>query len=144
MSVRFECPTCKTSYDVDDDLAGKMIMCRGCQKRGQVRAAGASSKAATTTATTAAPATATSVAKPNLIQATTTRRESMAMWVYGLLAVGSITTGAVLARTRVLRNISWGADEEPPDTRRRKGPRTSGPPGGPPPGGPPPAGKKGP
>jgi hypothetical protein len=148
MPVRFVCPTCKTSYDVDDELAGKMIMCRGCQKRGKVQAAGVSTP--TATATTTAPATATttatatSLARTALAQSTPSRREAMSSWwVYGLLAVGSITTGAVLARTKVLRNISFGSEEEQ-DQGRRRGPRSGNPPpGGPPPGGPPPAGTKG-
>jgi hypothetical protein len=151
MPVRFECPTCKTTYDVDDELAGKTIMCRGCQKRGQVRGAAAPSRAATPTATTTAPATATatatatSLAKPGLIPPTPTRREAMSsLWIYGILAVGSIATGAILARTKVLRNLSFGSEEEP-EPRRRKGPRPGDTaPGGNPPPGPPPAGPKGP
>ena len=148
MPVRFVCPTCKTSYDVDDELAGKTIMCRGCQKRGKVPAAGVSTPAATATTTAPAAATmtatATSLAKTALAQSTPSRREAMSSWwVYGLLAVGSITTGAVLARTKVLRNISFGSEEEQ-DQGRRRGPRSGNPPpGGPPPGGPPPAGSKG-
>jgi hypothetical protein len=133
MAVRFECPTCKTTYDVDDDLAGKAIMCRGCQKRGQVRA-GASTATTTAPATATATATATSLAKPALLPTTPTRREAMSWWVYGFLAVGSITTGAVLARTKVLRNLSFGSEEEK-DQKRRKGPPPDGPPPGPPPGG---------
>jgi hypothetical protein len=133
MPVRFECPTCKTAYDVDDELAGKSIMCRGCQKRGQVRAGGAP-RTATTTATSTATATATttapSLAKPSLIPSAPSRREAMSLWIYGILAVGSITTGAILARTKVLRNLSIFSKEEPEDQRRR-GPRKGE---GPPPG----------
>jgi hypothetical protein len=36
MSIRFECSHCKVGYEVADDLGGKAIMCRECQKRGQV------------------------------------------------------------------------------------------------------------
>jgi hypothetical protein len=36
MAIRFECSKCKTAYDVGEDMAGKMILCRECEHRGPV------------------------------------------------------------------------------------------------------------
>jgi hypothetical protein len=69
MPIRFHCPGCGIGYEVDDDLAGKAILCRECQHRGQV-------------------------ANP-MVQ---NRRRILMVAVAALAAGGSITTGALLAR----------------------------------------------
>jgi hypothetical protein len=111
MPIPFDCPHCKTRYEVADDLAGKWIMCRGCQKRGPVRspaAAGAS----------------VAVAKPS-------RRQAIRIVAWTLASLGSIGAGALLARRpwRHWRSSAETASEDSPD---RRGRRRGGPPGGPP------------
>ena len=86
MSIQFECPNCKTAYEVADDLAGKFIMCRGCQKRGPVRTTGGKP------ASGGGLATAVATASPP------TRRNFLMMGVFAAASVGAIVTGAVLAR----------------------------------------------
>jgi hypothetical protein len=39
MPIRFECTHCPAKYDVADDMAGKTILCRSCEKRGTVPSA---------------------------------------------------------------------------------------------------------
>jgi hypothetical protein len=36
MPISFECGSCKASYEVGDDLAGKMVLCRECHRREKV------------------------------------------------------------------------------------------------------------
>ena len=83
MPISFQCPNCKIVYDVADDLAGKFIMCKGCQKRGPVRSL--SGQASGSTASTA------SAASPS-------RRNFLTITVWSLASVGAIATGALLAR----------------------------------------------
>lgn len=96
MPVRFECPSCKTGYEVADDLAGKAIMCRGCGARGQVPA----------------PAPAPAASPP----AGWTRRRVL---LWSAAGVGSMVTGAVLARNR--RFFRMHFSEPPPDRPRPTG-----------------------
>jgi hypothetical protein len=109
MAVRFDCPACKENYEVADDLAGKMIMCRVCKKRGAVRSlsAAASSPAALA-------ASSPSVAK-------TSRRNFLPLIGLFLASLGAIGVGAVLAR----QPWAHGRErpEDGPDGRRRRGPR---------------------
>jgi hypothetical protein len=86
MAIQFECPNCKTAYEVADELAGKFIMCRGCQKRGPVRTL--SGKPASGGGLAAAVATASPP----------TRRNFLMYGVCVAASVGAIVTGAVLAR----------------------------------------------
>ncbi len=104
MPVNFDCPSCKATYEVADDLAGKMIMCRVCQKRGPVRSL---------TATTS-PAASKSSTEPS-------RRNFL---IGGIVAsLGAIGAGALLAR-QPWRH--WGEEPPPPDDspdrRRFRGP----------------------
>jgi DNA-directed RNA polymerase subunit RPC12/RpoP len=46
MPVPFTCSACGAAYEVADDLAGKAILCRECQARGQVPAPAAPAGAA--------------------------------------------------------------------------------------------------
>jgi hypothetical protein len=123
MSIRFDCPSCKANYEVADDLAGKMIMCRVCKKRGKIGSLSSPDTAAAT------PFVAKSVA------AAPSRRNFLMIGGLVLASVGSIAAGALLARK------PWHKWTDPPDTNRR------GPGKGPPPDGkdgPPPDGKGGP
>jgi hypothetical protein len=138
MPIPFTCPSCKARYDVMDDLAGKKIMCRVCQKRGPVPAAPPRPSAPPAAATSAnAPHAAAAPAKPS--------RRNLVLIIAG--AVGALTTGAILAR-RPWRHWGDSMESAPPDDpanrRRGKGKRggPGGGPGGPPPGGPPPGGRK--
>lgn len=36
MPISFECASCNASYEVGDDLAGKTVLCRECERRGKV------------------------------------------------------------------------------------------------------------
>jgi hypothetical protein len=38
MPLLFECPHCRAKYEVADDMAGKAILCRECEQRGNVPA----------------------------------------------------------------------------------------------------------
>lgn len=123
MPISFACPSCKARYDVTDDLAGKSILCRVCQKRGTVPAA--SAKPAEP-AKAAVPAQRAAPANPS-------RRRFILMAVGGL---GAIITGAVLARHPWKH---WGdpPPASPDDPGRRRGPGgrdgdRKGPPGPPP------------
>jgi DNA-directed RNA polymerase subunit RPC12/RpoP len=115
MPIQFECSGCKTTYEVADDLAGKAILCRTCQHRGQVKSLGAPT-----------------IGKPgrSLSIASLGRRNFLGIAALVLASAGSIATGSMLAR-RPWRN--WGGGEQSPDdSRRRRGP--GGKRGGPPPG----------
>jgi hypothetical protein len=105
MTIRFDCPSCKANYEVADDLANKMIMCRVCKKRGKVQ----SSPAATPSATTPAAAAAKSAGTPM------SRRNFLPIAGLVLASVGAIATGALLARQ------PWRKPSTD-DNRRRKGP----------------------
>lgn len=123
MPIRFECPHCKAHYEVADDLGGKMIMCRVCQKRAPVKSLAAAS----------APGSAVpSVAKSD----TLSRRKFLVIGGGVLASLGAIATGAILARWQPFRH--WGE----PSTRDRfdrgpgrggRGPRPEGAPPPPPP-----------
>ena len=108
MAVRFDCPNCKANYDVADDLAGKMIMCRVCKKRGSVRSLSAP---------------ASSLAAPVEGAAAAVSRRNFLPWAGLFLAsLGAIGVGALLARQ------PWESRESPEEERRRRFR------GGPPPG----------
>ena len=112
MPIRFDCPSCKTNYEVADDLGGKMIMCRACKKRGPVRSLTATMQAATVLPGAAAPS----------------RRNFLLLGGGVLASLGAIATGALLAQWRPWR--FWG--EEPNEGRRGfRGPPGDGK-GGPP------------
>ncbi len=118
MAVKFECPNCKAGYEVADDLANKVILCRVCQKRGTVRAAGAKA----TPSSGGVPSVALPSSKPS-------RRQTLKI-VAGIVAsVASIATGAVLARNPSLR--PWRHWKSESGERRRRGGPDSG--GGSPP-----------
>ncbi len=101
MPVNFDCPSCKATYEVADDLAGKMIMCRVCQKRGPVR-----SLTATTTS-----AASKSSAEPS--------RRTFLIGGVVVASLGAIGAGALLAR-QPWRH--WGAEPDDSPDRRRRGP----------------------
>ncbi|MGH7173062.1 MAG: hypothetical protein ACRELF_04785 [Gemmataceae bacterium] len=104
MTIRFDCPSCKANYEVADDLGGKMIMCRLCQKRGPVRGLTG--------------ATPSSVVKSGKLSMS--RRQLLLIGGGVLSSLGAIATGALLAQYRPWRH--WG--EEPSDGRgRRRQPR---------------------
>ena len=115
MAIRFDCPSCKTNYEVADDLGGKMIMCRVCQKRGPVRSLTG----------TPAPSTVLSSA------ALASRRKFLLVGSGVLASLGAVATGAVLAQWRPWRK--WG-DRPPggpggpggPPGGRRRGPPEDG------------------
>jgi hypothetical protein len=96
------------TYDVADDLAGKFIMCRGCQKRGPVRSSSGQAPGSSTLALSASP----------------TRRKFLTIAVGVLASAGAITTGAVLAR-KPWRTMNYTTELRNPDmtTRRRRGPK---------------------
>lgn len=97
MAIRFDCPHCKANYEVADDLGGKMIMCRVCQKRGAVRSLAAASAAPAAAAGSVA-AGASSVS----------RRKFFVIGAGVLASLGAVGTGALLAR-RPWRH--WGEEE---------------------------------
>jgi hypothetical protein len=117
MPIAFACPSCKARYDVTDELAGKSILCRVCQKRGTVPAAPAKP---------AEPAKAAAPAQP-AAPINPTRRRVLLMVAGGL---GAIITGAVLARHPWKH---WGdpPPASPDDPGRRRGPGGRGKGGGP-------------
>ncbi|HWG43672.1 MAG TPA: hypothetical protein VN688_12870 [Gemmataceae bacterium] len=104
MAIQFECPHCKAGYEVADDLAGKMIMCRLCQKRGSVRSL---------------------AAKPAPAAATTSNPSRRKFVLIAVASIGSIGTGILLAR-RPWRLWSFRAERSPEDTTRRRGRRGGG------------------
>jgi hypothetical protein len=85
MPIRFDCPSCKANYEVADDLAGKMIMCRVCKKRGQIKSLAA-----------AGAATVPSIQKS--VALGPSRRNFLAIGGLVVASLGSITAGALLAR----------------------------------------------
>jgi hypothetical protein len=113
MPVRFDCPSCKANYEVADDLAGKMIMCRVCKKRGPVRSLSAPASSATTL-----PA-----ARQALAAATPSRRNLLPFLGLFLASLGAIGVGALFAR---YPPSEWFAGEDPEEERRRR--RRFGPP----------------
>jgi hypothetical protein len=114
MPIQFLCPNCKTVYDVADDLAGKFIMCRACQKRGPVRSLSGQAPSSTTLAASA------SAASP-------TRRKFMTISLWSLASVGAITTGAVLARWRQWFSPYTTEPRDPDMTTRFRGRGKGGP-----------------
>lgn len=84
MPIRFDCPNCKANYEVVDDLAGKMIMCRVCKKRGPVRSLAAA---------TANPLAAAAPAGSSM-----SRRNFLPLAGLFLASLGAIGVGALLAR----------------------------------------------
>lgn len=119
MAVRFDCSHCKATYEVADDLAGKMIMCRVCQKRAAVRSLGTASSSSLLKATTSSPASSVDKSRRNFL---------IAMSVASLSAIGA---GAMLARRPWRR---WGnkpaqssaPEGTPPDRPRRRPPDAKG------------------
>ena len=116
MPVRFDCPHCKANYEVADDLAGKMIMCRVCKKRATVRSLSAKPPSMTTAA----------ASKSGSVD--TSRRNFV---IGGVLAsLGAVGVGALLAR-RPWRHWSsspsqTSAPDGAPDQPRRRGPPPDG------------------
>ncbi|HZV05127.1 MAG TPA: hypothetical protein VE999_08610 [Gemmataceae bacterium] len=107
MTIRFDCPNCKANYEVADDLANKMIMCRVCKKRGKVQNLPSQTPSGTTL-----PSVAKSTGTPM------SRRNFLPIAGLVLASIGAIATGALLARQ------PW---RKPPTDdfgpgRRRKGP----------------------
>jgi|SRR5579875_1092325 hypothetical protein len=105
MAIRFDCPSCKAHYEVADELAGKMIMCRVCKKRGVVRGL-------TTTSSSAGTLAAGAAAK------TTTRRNFLPFIGLFLASLGAIGVGALLARQPWERGRE--RPEDGPDGGRRR------------------------
>jgi DNA-directed RNA polymerase subunit RPC12/RpoP len=126
MPIPFKCPSCKVEYQVADDLAGKPIICRECNHRGQVSGS-APPAAPRTTVTFVCP----TCGKPSQVPASKlgsqvrclgcgklgqvtagasagvagagsgdllTRRTFVMAAVVGFLLMGSAATGAFLAR----------------------------------------------
>ena len=106
MAVRFDCPNCKANYEVADDLAGKMIMCRVCKKRGPVRSlsAAASSLAAPVKGSTSSPSVS--------------RRNFLPLAGLFVASLGAIGVGALLARQPWERGKERSEDERGPRFRR--------------------------
>ncbi|HTU90608.1 MAG TPA: hypothetical protein VMF69_11080 [Gemmataceae bacterium] len=98
MPIRFDCPNCKANYEVADDLAGKMIMCRVCKKRGPVRSL-------------TAPAVAAAAGRP--ATDSMSRRNFLPIIGLFLASVGAVATGALLARQ------PWDQGRRPPEDGRR-------------------------
>lgn len=105
MTLRFDCPNCKSNYEVADDLGGKMIMCRVCKKRVKVQSTPAG----------AAPAAAGKVAGTSL-----SRRNFLPIVGLVLASGAAVAIGALLARE------PWRTPPTRPDfgpgKGRRKGP----------------------
>lgn len=93
MAVRFDCSHCKANYEVADDLAGKMIMCRVCQKRAAVRSLSTASSSSLLKTTTSSPTSSVDKSRRNFL---------IGMSVASLSAIGA---GAMLARRPWRR---WG------------------------------------
>jgi hypothetical protein len=107
MSVQFNCPSCKATYEVADDLAGKMIMCRVCKKRGPVRSLTAAGSSAASL----------SAAGTSLATATPTRRNMLPYLGFFLASLGAVGVGALLARQ------PWDRSDPKDDWKgRRRGP----------------------
>lgn len=109
MTIRFDCTSCKANYEIADDLAGKMIMCRVCKKRGKAQGAPSTTPSATAPAAEGK-ADATKLSRRNFLP------------IAGLVlaSVGAIATGALLARQ------PWRRPPTEPEFgpgRRRKGPQ---------------------
>ncbi|MHB1422510.1 MAG: zinc ribbon domain-containing protein [Gemmataceae bacterium] len=119
MSVRFDCPSCKANYEVDDGLAGKMIMCRVCKKRGAVRSLAAAKSSATTTAAAGGMFGTATLSAANVSVAADPSRRSFLVYAGGLAAsLTAIAAGALLARQPWRRWIP-----RPTDPNRRFGPQ---------------------
>lgn len=112
MPIQFHCPNCKTVYEVADDLAGKFIMCRGCQKRGPVRSLGGKPNSGGGLATAVATATATA-SRPS-------RRNFLQIGGWVLASIGAIATGAVLAR-KPWRRWNYTTELRDPNMTTRRG-----------------------
>jgi len=106
MTIRFDCPSCKANYEVADDLANKVIMCRVCKKRGQVQNLPAKTPSATLP-------TAAKCDGPHM-----SRRNFLPIAGLVLASGGAIATGALLARQPWRKPTT---DDFGPG-RRRKGP----------------------
>jgi hypothetical protein len=102
MTVRFDCPSCKANYEVADDLAGKMIMCRVCKKRGSVR-------------NLSAPGSALAMPAASAASGSVSRRSFLPWAGLFLASLGAIGVGALLA------NPPWerGKEDDWPGRRRR-------------------------
>jgi hypothetical protein len=112
MTLPFNCPHCKANYEVADELGGKNIMCRVCQKRGQVGSAAGKT------------AGAGGAAGISLAAKDPSRRNFLFIGGVTVGSVLSIATGAILARWRY-----WNPQTEPPpEGGRRRGPGPGGPP----------------
>ncbi|HEY7326735.1 MAG TPA: hypothetical protein VH592_03790 [Gemmataceae bacterium] len=112
MAVSFNCPSCKATYEVADDLAGKMIMCRVCKKRGPVRSLGAAGSSATL------------AAAGSSMAATPSRRNFLPIAGLFLASLGAIGVGALLARQ------PWDRSDPRDDWKGGPGGRRRGPGGG--------------
>jgi hypothetical protein len=106
MTLRFDCPSCKANYEVADDLAGKIIMCRVCKKRGKVQ-----SSPTQTSSATAQQAASLSAAS------SLSRRNFLPLAGLVLASLGAIATGALLAKQPWARTT-----EDRGPGRGRKGP----------------------
>jgi hypothetical protein len=114
MSVRFDCPSCKANYLVVDDLAGKMIMCRVCKKRGAVKSLSVAKTSAAAPLSAAAASASASVSSSE----EPTRRNFVLIGGTVLASLGAIGVGALLARQ------PWRRPQpRPTDQFRRGGPR---------------------
>lgn len=101
MAVRFDCPTCKANYEVADDLAGKMIMCRVCKKRGSVRSLGA-------------PASALAMPAAGAATAPVSRRKFLPWAGLFLASLGAIGVGVLSA------NPPWERGKLSPEEEERR------------------------
>jgi len=111
MPVLFNCLSCKATYEVVDDLAGKMIMCRVCKKRGPVRSLAATYAAATT------------AAADSTMAETPSRRNMLPYMGLFLASMVSIGVGALLARQPWDRSDPRDDWKGGPDGgKRRRGP----------------------
>ena len=111
MPVHFNCPNCKATYEVADDLAGKMIMCRVCKKRGSV---GKSTAAASSAATVPGAGQSLATAMPS-------RRNLLPIVGFCVLSLAAVGVGALLARAP-WESGSDRQDDWPGGGRRRRGP----------------------
>jgi hypothetical protein len=110
MPVSFNCPSCKANYEVADDLAGKMIMCRVCKKRGPVRSLAAATSAATL------------AAAGSSMGETPSRRNVLPIMGFFLASVAAVGVGAILARQPWDRSDprdDWKGGPGGPGGRRR-------------------------
>lgn len=103
MAIRFDCPNCKANYDVVEDLAGKMIMCRVCKKRGPVRSA----------APAASPASLSAAGLSS--SSSMSRRNFLPFAGLFVASLGAIGVGALLARQ------PWNVGKESPEERGFRG-----------------------